>query len=209
MTLPAGPGAPAADAREAFAEATAACRDRVVADRRRIRERLRGPATPARPPEPRRAVSGVRPARSDRPLCAPGLHSRGARRRGDAAADTTTTASCSAVVPPRCSRRLPACRSMPPSLRDDADGLLLRPTPAPARGVHSAKTGACCRTDRDRCTCNRNPRTAPWRLVAAVHREPAASPEWRAEYRDFVDGLPTNDSSRQQRSESLRPAARP
>jgi hypothetical protein len=35
----------------------------------------------------------------------------------------------------------------------------------------------------------REPRTAPWRLVAAVHR-PADRGEWRAEYRDFVDGLP-------------------
>jgi hypothetical protein len=36
---------------------------------------------------------------------------------------------------------------------------------------------------------NRNPQAAPWRLVAVVHR-PADSPEWRVEYRDFVDGLP-------------------
>jgi hypothetical protein len=35
----------------------------------------------------------------------------------------------------------------------------------------------------------RDPRTAPWRLVAAVHR-PTDRPEWRAEYREFVDGLP-------------------
>ena len=35
----------------------------------------------------------------------------------------------------------------------------------------------------------RDPRTAPWQLVAAVHR-PADRPEWRAEYRDFADGLP-------------------
>ena len=36
---------------------------------------------------------------------------------------------------------------------------------------------------------NRNPRTAPWRLVAVVHR-PVDSPEWRVEYRGFVGGLP-------------------
>lgn len=30
----------------------------------------------------------------------------------------------------------------------------------------------------------------PWRLVAAVHREPGR-PDWRAEYHDHVDGLPT------------------
>jgi hypothetical protein len=30
---------------------------------------------------------------------------------------------------------------------------------------------------------------APWRLVAAVHRD-AGRPEWRAEYRDFENGLP-------------------
>ena len=35
----------------------------------------------------------------------------------------------------------------------------------------------------------RDPRTAPWQLVAAVHR-PADRPEWRAEYRDFANGLP-------------------
>lgn len=32
-------------------------------------------------------------------------------------------------------------------------------------------------------------RSAPWRLVAVVHRA-AARPTWRAEYRDFVDDLP-------------------
>jgi hypothetical protein len=35
----------------------------------------------------------------------------------------------------------------------------------------------------------RETRTAPWRLVAAVHRQPGR-PEWRAEYLDFKDGLP-------------------
>jgi len=35
----------------------------------------------------------------------------------------------------------------------------------------------------------RNPHAAPWRLVAAVHRG-AAGAEWRAEYRDFENGLP-------------------
>jgi hypothetical protein len=35
----------------------------------------------------------------------------------------------------------------------------------------------------------RDSRASPWRLVAAVHRE-AGRPEWRAEYRDFRNGLP-------------------
>ena len=34
----------------------------------------------------------------------------------------------------------------------------------------------------------REARSAPWRLVAVVHR--TAQPAWRAEYRDFVDDLP-------------------
>lgn len=37
---------------------------------------------------------------------------------------------------------------------------------------------------------HRDSRGAPWRLVAEVHRE-AGRPEWRAEYRDFQNGLPT------------------
>ena len=36
---------------------------------------------------------------------------------------------------------------------------------------------------------HRDPPTAPWQLVAAVHR-PTDRPEWRAEYRDFAKGLP-------------------
>jgi hypothetical protein len=35
----------------------------------------------------------------------------------------------------------------------------------------------------------RDARTAPWRLVAVVHRE-GGRPGWRAEYRDFENGLP-------------------
>jgi hypothetical protein len=47
---------------------------------------------------------------------------------------------------------------------------------------------------------HREARSTPWRLVAVVHR--AARPVWRAEYRNFVDGLPqavhlvSSDSSR-------------
>jgi hypothetical protein len=35
----------------------------------------------------------------------------------------------------------------------------------------------------------RTPRAGPWRVVAAVHRDPGR-PAWRAEYRDFAEGLP-------------------
>jgi hypothetical protein len=36
---------------------------------------------------------------------------------------------------------------------------------------------------------SRNPQTAPWRLAAVVHQG-GSTPEWRAEYANFVDGLP-------------------
>lgn len=35
----------------------------------------------------------------------------------------------------------------------------------------------------------RAPQTAPWRLVAAIHRDPGR-PAWRVEYRDFQNNLP-------------------
>jgi hypothetical protein len=36
---------------------------------------------------------------------------------------------------------------------------------------------------------NRDRSTAPWQIVATVH-QPPDSPEWRAEYRNIIDGLP-------------------
>src|SRR5205823_5506838 len=36
----------------------------------------------------------------------------------------------------------------------------------------------------------RDPHAAPWRLVATVHPSTAGRAEWRAEYRDFQDGVP-------------------
>ncbi len=77
----------------------------------------------------------------------------------------------------------------------DASGLRLTLTGCATSGASGAsgrQIGDDWRVVSDHAAdlyLRRDARTAPWRLVAAVHRE-AGRPEWRAEYRDFENGLP-------------------
>jgi hypothetical protein len=77
----------------------------------------------------------------------------------------------------------------------DASGLRLTLTGCATSGASAAsgrQIGDDWRVVSDQAAdlyLHRDARTAPWRLVAAVHRA-AGRPEWRAEYRDFENGLP-------------------
>jgi hypothetical protein len=202
IRLPAGPGAPAPDAREALAEATRACHavSSMTADAsvsgsaggRRLRARLSlGVQSPASA-----RLEAVGPfARPVFTLAA----------RGEAA--TLLLHDDNRIIdgaPPQAV--LEALTGVPldaAGLRDALTGCLSPGTPPGGPGpsnvegpglskVEGRQVGEDWRVLQDgshSIYLNRNPRTAPWRLVAAVHR-PGDASEWRAEYRDFVDGLP-------------------
>ena len=187
MTLPPGPGAPAADSRDALVEATTACRavSSMTADasvsgsagRQRLRARLNiGVQAPA---SARLEAIGpfARPlfmlaARGDEATLL--LNDDNRILRGGRPADV-----------------LEALTGVPldaADLRDALTGCV----PSEAGSAEGRQLGDDWRVIEDGARLlylNRDPRTAPWRLVAAVHRT-AGSPEWRAEYRTFVDGLP-------------------
>jgi hypothetical protein len=192
MKLPAGLGVPAADAATAIAEATNSCRavttltaeigvSGSVAGRR-----LRG-----------RLLAGLAPPASARlEAVAPfGQPLFIFVARGDAAT----------LLLPRDNRVLEHAR---------AEAVLEAVTGVPldAAGLRAALTGCAIAPDGSLARqigddwrvvpdgptdvyLHRASRTTPWRVVADVHRERAGHPgqaggEWRAEYRDFQDGLP-------------------
>jgi hypothetical protein len=76
----------------------------------------------------------------------------------------------------------------------DAGGLRLALTGCtrgadPARGTRLGDDWRIIPDGSDVLYLRRGPSSAPWRLVAVVHRE-SGQPDWRAEYRDFEGGLP-------------------
>lgn len=187
MTLPAGPGAPAADARDALTEATAACRavSSLTADasvsgsagRQRLRARLNlGVQAPA---SARLEAIG--------PFAHP-LFTLAAR--GDAA--TLLLNDDNRILQGgRPAEVLEALTGVPldaAGLRDALTGCSL-PDAGASEGRQLGEDWRVVQDESRSLYLNKNPRAAPWRLVAAVHRA-GASPEWRAEYHDFVDGLP-------------------
>ena len=197
LKLPAGPGGPAPDAREVLAEATNACRavSSMTADAsvggsaggRRLRARLSlGVQAPASA-----RLEAVGPfARPVFTLAASGnaatllLHDDNRILYG---------------APPQAV--LEALTGVPldaAGLRDALTGCVSGVAGANAAegpglsAVEGRQVGEDWRVIQagtQSTYFNRSPRTSPWRLVATVHR-PADAPEWRAEYRDFVDGLP-------------------
>jgi hypothetical protein len=186
MTLPAGPGAPAADAREALAEATQACRavSSLTADAsvsgsaggRRLRARLSlGVQAPASA-----RLEAIGPfARPIFILAA----------RGDEA--TLLLEDNRILERGRPAAVLEAIAGVPLDAADLREALTGCASADAASG-EGRQLGDAWRVVRDGTRTiylNREPSTAPWRIVAAVH-QPADSPEWRAEYRDFADGLP-------------------
>jgi len=195
MRLPAGPGSPASDSPEAFAEATRACDavSSMTADAsvsgsaggRRLRARLSlGVQSPASA-----RLEAIGPFA--RPLFV-------LVARGDAA--TLLLNEDNRILDgARPQAVLEALTGVPldaAGLRDALTGCISgaappRADPGPS-GVEGRQVGDDWRVVQNGSQSiylHRNPRTAPWRLVAVVHMS-SDSPEWRAEYRDFVDGLP-------------------
>jgi hypothetical protein len=186
LTLPAGPGGPASDAGLAVAEATAACRLAltITADIR---------------------VSGSVGGRRLRGRIAAGLAAPSSARLeavapfGQPVFIFVATGEDAMLLFPREDRVLAhgrpdevleAVAGVPVDafeLRNVVTGCTTAPDVAEARGfgdewrvVPDGPNHAYFRRDRP---------PAPWRLVATIHR--AGSPDaWRAEYREFRDGLP-------------------
>jgi hypothetical protein len=186
MKLPSGPGAPAPDAADALTQATIACRavSSITAEvgvtgsvkGQRLRARLIvGLAAPASARLEAFALSQqvfiFASRESDANLLLP--------RDGRVLEHGQPGEVLEAVT----------------GLPLDASGLRLTLTGCAASGagaVAGRQIGADWRVVSDQSAdlyLRRDSRAAPWRLVAAVHRE-AGRPEWRAEYRDFANGLP-------------------
>jgi hypothetical protein len=186
MKLPSGPGAPAPDAADALTQATIACRavSSITAEvgvtgsvkGQRLRARLLvGLAAPASARLEAFALSQqvfiFASRENDATLLLP--------RDGRVLEHGQPGEALEAVT----------------GLPLDASGLRLTLTGCAASGagaVAGRQIGADWRVVSDQSAdlyLQRDSRAASWRLVAAVHRE-AGRPEWRAEYRDFENGLP-------------------
>lgn len=186
MSLPSRPGASAPDAADAFTQATRACRavSSITAEvgatgsisGRRLRARLIvGLAAPAS-------------ARLEAFAFSQPLFTFVARA---AEATLVLPREGRALQQGRADEVLEAVTGVPL----DATGLRLTLTgcsPPAGDVVTGRQLGEDWRVVTDRASdlyLQRASRAAPWRLVAAVHRE-AGRPEWRAEYREFEGGLP-------------------
>ena len=186
MKLPSGPGAPAPDAADALTQATIACRavSSITAEigvtgtvkGQRLRARLIvGLAAPASARLEAFALSQqvfiFASRENDATLLLP--------RDGRVLEHGQPGEALEAVT----------------GLPLDASGLRLTLTGCAASGagaVAGRQIGADWRVVSDQSAdlyLRRDSGAARWRLVAAVHRE-AGRPEWRAEYRDFENGLP-------------------
>jgi len=186
MNLPARPGAAAPDAAAAFTQATLACRavSSITAEvgvigsisGRRLRARL---------------IVGLAASASAR---------LEAFAFGQPLFIFVARAADATLVLPREGRALEQGR--PGEVLEavtgvplDAVGLRLTLTgctPPVTDVVTGRRLGEDWRVVTDRTSdlyLQRESRAAPWRLVAAVHREPGR-PGWRAEYREFEGGLP-------------------
>lgn len=185
--LPTGPGTPANDAADALTQATSACRavmsmtaDASVsgsAGGRRLRARLSlGVQSPASA-----RLEAIGPFA--RPLFV-------LAARGDTA--TLLLNEDNRILEGGQPRAvLEAITGVPldaAELRDALTGCSLS-SRAPADGQQFGDDWRMLRDGSRSIYLNRNPPSAPWRLVAVVHQDGTA-PEWRTEYRDFVDGLP-------------------
>ncbi len=187
MKLPAGPGAPATDARDALSQATDVCR------------RINSITAEA-------SVSGSAGGRSLRARLNIGLQAPNSTRLeaiGPFARPLFTLAARgeSATLLLHDDNRI-LQDGRPAAVLEaltgvalgaaDLRGALTGCAPSDAAAGEARQLGDDWRTLRNGSTTiylRRDPRTAPWQLVATVH-QPADRPEWRAEYRDFADGLP-------------------
>jgi outer membrane lipoprotein-sorting protein len=187
MKLPSGPGAPAPDVQAAVAEATGKCRA------------IQSMAADA-------AVSGSAGGRRLRARLSLGLQAPGSARleaigpfarplfilvaRGDEA--TLLLNDDNRVLERgRPDAVLEALTGVPLGAAGLRETLTGCPSPAAAAGT-GRQLGDDWRSVADASGVvylHREGPRAPWRVVAAIQR-PAEGPEWRAEYRDFADGLP-------------------
>jgi len=191
MKLPSGPGAPAGDAREAVAQATAACRGvssitaEVAASGSVGGQRLRGRivAGLAAPASARlEAVAPFGPplfiivAQNDMATL---LLPRDNRVLERAPSGEVIAAIAGVPLDARDLRvALTACAASPAAERAQQIGGDWRIVPDGAADLY----------------LHRETATAPWQIVAAVHHGGSSrasdTGEWRAEYRDFSNGLP-------------------
>jgi len=199
LKLPAGPGAPAPDTRDVLAEATATCRavSSLTAEigvsgsigGRRVRARLvAGLASPAS-------------ARLEAYALGQPIFIFAAR-----AADATLllTRDRRVLEHGRPEEVLEAIAGLPVDAADLRTALLGCPDGNvaldPDSGRRLGDDWRMAVEGLNDLYLQRKARSAPWRLVAVVHR--AGQPSWRAEYRNFVDDLPrevrlvSSDSSR-------------
>jgi hypothetical protein len=186
MKLPSGPGAPAPDAADALTQATLACRAvSSIAAEVGVTGSIRGQRLRAR------LIVGLAGPASAR------LEAFAFSQQVFIFASRGNDAT---LLSPRDGRALQ--HGQPGEVLEavtglplDASGLRLTLTGCAAPGagaVSRRQIGADWRVVSDQMGdlyLRRDSRAAPWRLVAAVHRE-AGRPEWRAEYRDFENGLP-------------------
>lgn len=187
MKLPTGPGAPAPDAPAAIAEASARCRaiQSIVADA---------------------AVSGSAGGQRLRARLSLGLQAPAAARleaigpfarpvftlvARDGEATLLLNDDNRALERGRPDAVLEALTGVPLGAAELRHALTGCASPAAAAG-QGRQLGDDWRTVEDGSSIvylHRDPPDAPWRVVAAIH-QPADGPAWRAEYRDFADGLP-------------------
>jgi hypothetical protein len=187
LKLPPGPGGPAPDARDALTEATTACQNvttlsaEIAASGSARGSRLRA-----------RLLTGVaRPASARIEAVAP---------FGAPLFIFVARANDATLLLPREDRVLQHGRPDevleavagvpldPIELRTTLTGCAIAPDVEDARQI-----GDDWRVVPDgpnHIYLRRDPHPAPWRLVATVHSSRAGRSEWRAEYRDFQDGLP-------------------
>lgn len=185
MKLPSGPGVPAPDAADALAQATLACRavssitaevaaSGSVAGRRMRARLLVGLAAPAS-------------ARLEAFAYSQQVFIFVAR---DNDATLLLTREGRVFEHGRPAEVLEAVTGLP------LDAAQLRMTLTGCASIAEAKQGRRLADDWRVVTqdtgalyLHRESSSAPWRLVAAVHRD-TTGPEWRAEYLDFENGLP-------------------
>ena len=184
--LPTGPGAPAPDAADALAAATKSCRavSSMTADAsvsgsaggRRLRARLNlGLQSPASA-----RLEAIGPFA--RPLFI--LVARG---------DTATlllNEDNRILEGGRPGAVLESITGVPLEAGDLRDALTgCASASAPSEGQQFGDQWRLLRDSSRSIYLNRTAATAPWQLAAVVYQG-ATTPEWRTEYRDFVDGLP-------------------
>jgi outer membrane lipoprotein-sorting protein len=183
--LPTGPGAPAPDAADAFAEATKSCRavSSMTADAsvsgsaggRRLRARLNlGIQSPASA-----RLEAIGPFA--RPLFV--LVARGET------ATLLLNDDNRILEGGRPGAVLEAITGVPLDAGDLRDALTGCSSSTLSDGQQFGDQWRMLRDGARSIYLNRNPQTSPWRLAAVVHQG-GNTPEWRAEYANFLDGLP-------------------